>query len=295
MENFKTAVFYFSTTLLLLLIGAVNHFHEYLEGFYPYFQNDLILKISLLILAALGYVLYRREKRINQVKYEFLTIATHQFRTPITAIKWLVNSLKGEMLYEERMRVVKKLEVVSGRLGDIVDALSGMVKFDSSLQYAFEVAWPRDMIDVSIAKFGDQAHQKGIEFNVTSDPDIPLVIIDKRKIQSVIDILIENAISYSPSGSQIDIDLKKNGRFVILSFKDKGLGIKFGDKNKLFKRFWRSAEAKIAMPEGMGLSLSVAREIVRKHGGRIWAESGGLNKGSVFFVKLRVSDKRPKS
>lgn len=293
MGNLKTSAFYLSATFLLLLITVANYFHEYIEGLFPYLPNDLVFKISIIILIVLGYGLYRREKRINQIKYEFLTIVTHQFRTPITAIKWLADSLKSEMLYEERMKVLKQLNVLVERISDIVDALSGLAKFDNSFQYAFEVTWPRDMVDVSISKYGEQAHEKNLKLNVTTDHDVPLVIIDKRKIQSVIDVLLENAILYSPPGGEIEINIKKSGRFVILSFKDHGIGIKFGDMGRLFKRFWRSAEAKLAAPDGMGISLSVMKEIMAKHGGKIWAESAGINKGSTFFVKLKASKERP--
>src|SRR3989344_1228706 len=291
MENLKTMVFYFSVTLLLLLVAGANSFHTYVESFQPYLPSGAIFKISVVVIITLGYLLYQREQRTNKIKYEFLTIATHQFRTPITAIKWLVNSLKGEMLYEERMKVVKQLGVLVERISDVVDALSGLARFDNSLSYAFEVAWPRDMVDVSLSKYGERAHEKGIKFNIQADHDIPLVIIDKRKIQSVIDVLFDNAIVYSPAGGEIDVNLKKFGKFVILSVRDRGIGIKFSDTGRVFKRFWRGTEAKRIAPEGMGLSLSVMKEIINKHGGRIWAESAGLGKGATFFVKLKASNK----
>lgn len=293
MENLRLSVTYFFLTLVIVFIVLSNYFHSYIENLIPNTPLIMIPGVSVFFCIAIGYIFYVREKKVERMKYDFLTIATHRFRTPITAIRWFLDSLKGEMLYEERMDVVKQIRTLVDRLMETVDMLTGFAKFDRGLSYAFEVTWPRDMIDISLSKYAPKAKEKDIVFNVVTDHEIPLVIVDKRKIQSVIDVLFENAINYSKKGGQIDVNLYKDGRFVGLKVTDHGIGIKNRDLHNLFKRFYRSNEAKLASPEGMGLSLYMIKEIVREHGGKITVESPGLDKGTTFTVSLRASNKRP--
>jgi len=293
MENLKTATAYFTLTVGLILLLGVNYFHDYIESIFPGTPGFFIAGSTSVLCIIGGYILYRRERKIDRIKYEFLTVATHKFRTPITAIRWLLDSLKKELSYEERINVVKQVEVSVNRLMEVVDMLTGFTKFESKLEYAFEVTWPRQMIEDSLGKYAPQANEKNITFNVTADNDIPLVIIDKRKMQSAIDILFENAIQYSPKGGRIDISLRKDGNFVLIGVKDEGVGVKKSDIPGLFKRFSRTKQARQADPEGMGLSLSMMKEIVKKHGGKVFVESEGLNKGTTFFIRLKASKEKP--
>lgn len=292
MENLKILITYFFTTIVLISIVLIDYFHEYIENLIPSLPPLFIPGATIAICVIIGYMLFLHENKFNRIKYEFLTITTHKFRTPITAIRWLLSSLKKQITYEERLSVVKQIEIHIDRLTETVDVLSGLAKFDSKLEYAFEVTWPREMIESTLSKYAPQAMEKNISFNFTSDQDIPLVIIDKRRIQSVIDALIENAIHYSLKEGRVDVSLRKDGNFVVIGIKDSGMGIKNENLNKIFQRFWRSSEAKLANPEGMGLSLSMIKEIIRKHKGKIWAESPGLGKGATFFVKLKISKKK---
>jgi signal transduction histidine kinase len=90
-------------------------------------------------------------------------------------------------------------------------------------------------------------------------------------------------------GGKISVYVKDDNRFLTLIVEDTGIGIKWLDRQRIFSRFWRSKEAKKADPEGMGIALYTAKNIVEHHKGKIWVESKGKHKGSAFFVKIPKS------
>lgn len=283
---------YLISTIGLFLFFLLNYFHLNIEAYLPFLPKYSILTATIIITIFLGHLLLKREKEIENIQYQFLTIITHKFRTPLTAIKWLTENLMKEVSREEKLNIANQMKSSVSRLSEAVDTLSGLAKFNSKMDYAFELAWLREMIDVSLLRYQHQFKEKNITFSIITDHEIPLVIIDKRKIQFVLDTLIENAVLYSTVDGRIDISLKKQGGFVILSVKDNGIGIEKENLKKIFGQFFRTDSAKTIDTEGMGLSLFMISEIVKKHGGKIWVESDGKNKGSTFFVKLKISRKK---
>ncbi|MBI2474762.1 MAG: HAMP domain-containing histidine kinase [Candidatus Taylorbacteria bacterium] len=282
---------YIAGAVVFSLFTILNHYHKELL---PRLPDEVILAISIVALIWVSYWLMRHELDVDNLKYQFLTIATHKFRTPLTAIKWITESLAKEITHDDKINYLRQLDVSVNRIMEVVDILTGLARFDHKMQYAYETAWLRQMIDVALDKYVPNYKEKNISFSITADPEIPLVVLDKRKIQFVIDTLFENAIRYSPVGSKIDVILHNDGEYVILTVKDAGFGMTRKDISNLFRRFWRSEDSKRAFPDGMGLALAMSHEIMKKHGGRIWAESKGKNLGTSFFLKLRIADVKPK-
>ena len=281
------------STLFILLVG-LNFFHKEILFYFPFLPQVSLLIISISVILIAAYFMLQRELDVDNLKYQFLTIATHKFRTPLTAIKWIVDSLGKEITHEEKANFLRQIDVSVNRLMEVVDILTGLARFDHKMEYAYETAWLRQMIDVSLDKYVPEYKEKNINFSITADPEIPLVVIDKRKIQFVVDTLFENAIRYSPIGGRIEVALRKKDGFVALSVKDKGIGITRNEIGSLFKRYWRSDRSKSAYPDGMGLSLAMVYEITRKHNGKIWAESKGKGLGTTFSIKLPIAHTKPK-
>jgi signal transduction histidine kinase len=100
-------------------------------------------------------------------------------------------------------------------------------------------------------------------------------------------VLIDNAIRYTPAGGFIVVKVTKKDSTLLLSIQDSGIGMTLVDRKNLFKKFYRGTNAKTTDTEGMGLGLYAAKKIVDGHGGRLWAESQGLNKGSIFYLELK--------
>ena len=292
----KKAIYFryiFISTLFVILV-SLNYFHEEIMSFVPFFPNFLLPIFSIIIVIVTAYLLLQKELDVDNLKYQFLTIATHKFRTPLTAIKWITSSLTKEVTHEEKANFLRQIDVSVNRLMEVVDILTGLARFDHRMEYAYETTWIRQMIDVSLDKYVPEYKEKNINFSITADPEIPLVIIDKRKIQFVIDALFENAIRYSPPGGQIEISLRRKDQYVVFSIKDHGIGIGRNEISNLFKRYWRSNESKAAFPDGMGLSLAMVKEIIKRHHGNIWAESKGKGAGTTFFIKFPIAHTKMK-
>jgi len=121
--------------------------------------------------------------------------------------------------------------------------------------------------------------------NLHSDEEV-YVLADLRRIVSVIEVLLENALNYTPEGGLIQIITYEKGKRVYYSVRDSGIGVSSHERKNIFSRFYRTEAARRADTEGIGLGLAMAQSIIKKHKGKIGVESEGENKGSVFWFWL---------
>lgn len=228
-------------------------------------------------------------KGLDKLKTEFVSLASHQLRSPLTAIKGYVSMLSegdyGEVP-EEAKGAISRIFMSCQNLTKVVEDLLDVTKIEQGgMKYVMapfnlvEVA--NDMAkDLSIA-----AKNKGLELNYVSDPSaICTVNGDKEKIRQVILNLIDNSIKYTLVG-KIDISVKSENGKTLFSVSDTGVGMNEQVKASLFQKFARGDGAKINT-SGSGLGLYLAKEIVEAHKGKVWVESEGLNKGSTFKMEL---------
>ncbi len=180
------------------------------------------------------------------------------------------------------------MENSNQRIMEIVDLVVGFSQFNKNLVYAYEATSLREIVDESLRKFAVQIRTKKIIFHINASETLPMVVTDKRKIQFVVDMIIDNAIKYSLDGGEIGINFSRDKKFLVFSVKDNGIGVGYRDRRNMFKSFYRSRNARLAYTEGMGLGLYTAKTIVKKHHGKIWFDSKGLGKGSTFYLALRV-------
>lgn len=279
--------FFYSTTLLVVLVLANFYKTEILE-YFPFLPKFSILLISTAIVIFLVLTVSSWANENNRLKYEFVSVVTHKFRTPLTGIKWAIATLRKDITLEQKEDLFKEIERETQRLVEIVDLVVNFVKFDEKLEYAYEAVSLREMVDGALQRYAKQIREKNIHFRVEPAQSLPLIIIDKRKIQFVIDMLFDNAIRYTPPRGKISVLFVQKNRSIILSISDTGIGIEPSDLKRIFTRFFRGADAKKIDTEGMGLGLNTAKIVIEKHGGKIWVESKGKNQGSTFFVELKT-------
>jgi len=222
------------------------------------------------------------------MREEFVSVITHKFRTPLTGVKWAIEMLHNNISEQQKQDILAHMENSNQRLMEIVDLLVGFAKFNKYLEYAYEATSMREIVDISLQKYGDQIRAKNVNFQIKAEPSLPLVVTDKRKIQFVIDMLIDNAIKYTPSGGVITITFSRDKKYILLSVSDTGIGVKWADRRYVFKKFYRGDDARVVDTEGMGLGLYVAKSIVVRHRGRIWFDSKGAGKGTTFYLALRI-------
>jgi len=249
-----------------------------------------ILIISIVVIIAIIFIFWRRQVEIERAQEEFVSVITHKFRTPLTGVKWAIEMLRNNITEQQKQDILASMENSNQRLMEIVDLMVGFAQFDKHLDYAYEATSFREIVDSALQKYGDQIRAKNVNFHINSAASLPLVITDKRKIQFVIDMLIDNAIKYTSAGGVITISFLQNKKYLTLSIQDTGIGISRADGKHVFKKFYRSHNAKLAHTEGMGLGLYTARSIVKKHHGHIWFNSKGVGKGSTFYVALKIKN-----
>ncbi len=229
-------------------------------------------------------------KSLDKLKTEFLSLASHQLRSPLTAIKGYASMvLEGDFgkIDDKAHEAVDRIFQSSQNLTKVVEDLLNVSKIEQGgMQYemaAFDLnAVVSDMVkDLSIT-----AKKKGLDLALDSEPHQYIVNGDKEKIRQVVLNLIDNSIKYTKEGS-IKVALKKNDNKVIFSVTDTGMGMTEETKNTLFQKFARGEGSKINT-SGSGLGLYLAKEIVEAHKGRVWVKSPGPGKGSTFFIELNL-------
>ncbi len=231
-------------------------------------------------------------KELDKQKSEFISIASHQLRTPLTAIKGYISLLlEGSygVLNKDVNDVLNKVYSVNDRLVHLVEDLLNVSRIEAGrIQYNFQPTQLADLLTELHDMFGVTAKNKGLEFTLSlPESMLPLIMADPNKIKEICSNLIDNAIKYTPKGS-VKVSLERVGPNARITIIDTGIGIKPEDKDNLFTKFVRSKETSRMVVGGAGLGLYVGKSFVLAHKGNIWAESEGPGKGSKFIIEIPV-------
>lgn len=234
-----------------------------------------------------------QEKESDKMKSELISIVSHQLRTPLSAVKWsakmLLDGDVGEITPEQRSILAKGYRS-NERMIHLVNDLLNVSNIEKGhFQYKFKPSPLEDLIENIINEFSYSLEEKNmtLKFKKPTKP-IPKVIMDPSKIHIVLQNLLSNAVNYTPSGGKIEIRMKAKKPYMQTSIKDNGMGIPKNQQDHLFTRFFRADNAVRMQTEGSGLGLFIAKNIIEKHKGKIWAESEE-NKGSTFYFTLSLS------
>lgn len=231
-----------------------------------------------------------RLKELDTAKSEFISIASHQLRTPLTAIKgYLSLILEGSYGKVEPAvgDVLNKVYLVNSRLTQLVEDLLNISRIESGrIQYSFEPAQLEPIVAELVDMFALSAKEKNLTLQIKlPKAPLPKITLDANKIKESVSNLIDNALKYTKEGG-VTVSVEKAGKMARITVADTGIGIQTKDMDKLFQKFTRSKETTKMVASGAGLGLYVGKNFISAHGGRIWAESAGANKGTRFIVEL---------
>lgn len=234
---------------------------------------------------------YEELKQLDGKKSEFVSVAAHQLRTPLSGLKWSLNMLKdeemGPVTKEQKEYLTKGLETTDKVINIIKDLLEIDLLVKNDVTYNMSNEDIVYLVKKIITDLTPQAKNKNIKI---IEPKIPkgtkiITAYDSAKINIVLQNLIDNAIKYSPNGEKIEINLTRINTTVQISIKDNGIGINEKEHGSIFERFFRGSNAVRTVTEGSGIGLFIAKKIIEDHGGRIWFDSAE-NKGTTFFITL---------
>ncbi len=239
----------------------------------------------------------RRLQELEQAKSKFVSVTTHQLRTPLSAIKWTFHMLaQGSLgpITDEQRNFIQKGYNSAQRMIIIVNNLLNIDYIEADRDdYNFVSVKLEDLIEDLIFEFTNQCQSKQTKLIFHRPAEaLPPVSADPVKLGMVFENLIDNAIKYTPSGGQIEISLRSDrvntARGVVeVIVSDSGIGIPPDDRHKIFHRFFRARNAVKVETDGSGLGLFISRDIVRKHQGEIWFESQE-GRGSIFHFTVPV-------
>jgi signal transduction histidine kinase len=236
----------------------------------------------------------KRLKQLDQSKSEFLSIAAHQLRTPLTGIKGYVSMfLEGDFgeLTPEQKKQLESIFRSSDRLTRLVGVFLNVSRIETGrLDIDKSKTQIEKILDEVVMDLKGPAKEKNIEITVQKpDEHLPEIFADRDKMHDVMMNLVDNAIKYTPKG-WVNVRLSRSKSLISFEVRDNGIGIDPNEIDKLFQKFSRAEAVSRVHTDGSGLGLFVARKIVEAHGGRIWAESEGEGKGSSFTFTLPITE-----
>lgn len=232
------------------------------------------------------------ENMVDRSKSEFIKIAAHQLRTPLSGTKWALRAILDKDLGDISKRqeeVLQKTYNTNKNLIDIVNDFLNVTKIEEDFGYQRE---DNDIIEtLKEAILSSMLLAKDKKIKITfkkTKTDIPPFPFDKIKILLAIKNVISNAIDYTPDKGEVVVTLKKDGDQLFITVTDSGVGISKEELENIFTKFYRTKQAEELVPERSGLGLFITKEVVEKHGGEVLLESKE-NKGTAVTIRLPLS------
>jgi two-component system sensor histidine kinase VicK len=242
-----------------------------------------------------------KEKEIENSKNEFVALASHQLRTPLSATNWYTELLIDEdagPITEEQKMYLEEIAKSNRRMNSMVNDLLNISRIELG---TFSVKpSPTNIIEVTEKIFEElivRINKKRLVLEKKYQPNIPIISADPKLLDISIENLLTNAVKYTPEGGKMGIEifvgslenniLKSDGEFVIIKVWDQGYGIPLKDQKKIFTKLYRASNILKRDTDGNGLGLYISKKIIEETGGRIWFTSEE-NKGTQFFIALPI-------
>ncbi len=225
---------------------------------------------------------------------ETLTLAAHELKTPLAVIKGCATTLLGNsMRWDPAMlrEMLQMIDTQADRLYDVLNTLLDVWRLDSGVQALrlVQVHLP-ELLRQLVERWQKNAPRHSFVLNIPSS--VPILVCDAVRLEQALNFLLNNAVTYSPAGGTVTIELESNDVEIRLSIADQGAGIAPEYLERIFDRFYRVRQGEEGA-SGSGLGLAVARATFEAHGGKIWADSPGLGQGATFYCTLPFTPPLP--
>jgi signal transduction histidine kinase len=275
---------------LIAVISFSNSLTRIFVSFTPEFPTWIVPLISSLVGVAVGFLIWRKLRESDLLKYEFITVIAHKFRTPLTQTKWAAEELVAAESDPEKRKNLSYITQSNEKLVNLTGTLIELADADKEIEqlYAFKKVSLCDLIQSSAESMRDSFVKKGINFVVECPATDLYANVDRDKISFVIQTLLENALAYT-AGGKVSLAIARSGGKSLISITDNGIGISKNDLQMIFSKFYRSHKARAADTEGFGVGLYLAQSIAKRHGGKIEAYSEGEGKGATFTLWLPLA------
>jgi signal transduction histidine kinase len=281
------------------IMGALAIEHDEFDAFNEETAETAMRVTNHAAAAIANALLYAQVNKANQAKSEFVSMVSHELKTPMTSMRGYTDLLLSGMMGELNEQQRKFLEIITQnirRMGRQVQDLTDISRIESGrLHMNFTPIAYANVVAETLPSVQGLADEKSIKLNFHIPIELPPVKGDKERLVQVLTNLISNAIKYSPGDREVIVSFETAEisrphqttpqPVVVCSVQDNGYGISEADQQKLFTKFFRADDPNIRQAKGTGLGLSITKGIVELHGGQIWLESE-LGQGTTFFFAI---------
>jgi two-component system, OmpR family, phosphate regulon sensor histidine kinase PhoR len=244
---------------------------------------------------AIGAVLVLHDiselRRLERVRQDFVANVSHEFKTPLTAIRGFAETLLSGALedVDHRKRFVEIIQEHAERLTRLTDDLLKLSTIEAGkMDLELRTVTPTELVKMCVDTASFAAKKKQQTIKIECPRDLPAVRGDSGRLRDVLQNLLDNAVQYTPAGGHIIASAARDGNEVVFTIADNGIGIPQAEQERIFERFYRVDEGRSREVGGTGLGLSIARHIAEAHGGRIWVESA-IGQGSRFHFSVPIA------
>ena len=230
---------------------------------------------------------YQQLAEMEYARREFLTTIAHELRTPLTAASGFLQLINLGMVHGDTFGVA--LETVSRNLQEIISLVNALL-FLQEMDLILLEFQPTDIGAVvvsAVEQYRSLAKRNQVGINLSLPPDLPLVRADAKSLEKAITAILDNAIKFSPDGGEVRVEAITEAEQVLVAIRDHGIGIPEEALPHIFKRYYRVEDPRGRLFRGLGLGLSIAKQVVDQHGGTIEVQSE-VGKGSTFTIRLKA-------
>ncbi len=249
------------------------------------------LLFSLIILATFAMSLFFiiRQKKISEMKSDFLNNMTHEFKTPIATISLAADTITNPKVINDENSIrhfIGMIKKENSRMNKKVETILQIASLDKKeIEFRYENLSLHSVIERAVDTIEIQIHQKNGKITLNLNAEEPVIYGDQEHLTNLVNNLLDNAIKYSPEKPDIRVETRNNEKGIILSVEDKGIGMSKNVQSKIFERFYRQSSGNIHDVKGFGLGLNYVRAIIDAHRGNVVVTSEP-GKGSRFEIFL---------
>ena len=226
-------------------------------------------------------------RRLEMVRRDFVANVSHDLRTPIAAVRAMVETLQDGAIEDPAVArdFLARIEQEVLGMHRLVEELLELSRLEAGrVELALAPTDPVPLVEAAVRRLTPLAERARVTLRAALPPELPCMIVDAERITQVLISVIHNAIKFTPPGGEIVVSALAEPRRVRLSVRDTGVGLAPEQLDRIFERFYKADEARAG--GGTGLGLAIAKHTVQLHGGRIWAESAGPERGTTVQIAL---------
>lgn len=238
-----------------------------------------------------------REKEIDRAKTEFVSLASHQLRTPLSAVNWYAEMLlSGDAgkITKKQKQYIDEIYIGNQRMVELVNALLNVSRIELG---TFSIdPKPTNIVDIfndSISELKQDIKSKKLKVTTNFEDDLPIINLDSNLMGIVLQNILSNAVKYTPEKGRVDVGISRIKEDIVINVSDSGYGIPKEQQDRIFEKLFRADNVRERETDGTGLGLYIVKAIIDQSGGKVWFESEE-DKGTTFCISIPLSGMKKK-